>query len=233
MNDLISVKQVSKKYGKNHALTDVSFTIPKGRIVGLLGPNGSGKTTIMKILAGLLQRDSGEIVICGQPISSESKALISYMPDLIPFYKWMRISDAIRCYQDFFPDFNKQKAIELCEFLKLNQDEPITKMSKGTKERVNIALAFARDTKIYILDEPISGIDPVVKEKILKSVLQEFNPECSILLSTQLVRDTEEILDDVLFIKKGQIVLADSTDTIRMTYRKSVEKHYLEVFGDD
>lgn len=230
MSTIITARNVTKRFAGKPALNQVSFSIESGRIVGLMGPNGAGKTTLMKIIMQLYRPDQGELVINGMPASYHSRESLAFMPDTNPLFNWMSIQDAIHYYKDMFADFDKNRAKELCDSLKLDKKEKVKHLSKGTIERVLIMLTFARKARLYLLDEPIGGIDPLGREKILKTILAEVNEESSVLISTHLVKDVETIVDDILFINNGRLLLSGSADQLRETRGQSIEECYLEVF---
>lgn len=232
MRDVIQVKGLTKKYGRKTALDNLTFNIAPGKIVGLLGPNGSGKTTFIKIAAGMLQPTKGEILIDGRKIGTETKAVVSYMPDREFLYDWMKVKDAVGFFKDFFTDFDEAKACELLEFMKLKPESKVKSLSKGMAERLNLSLVMARKAKLYLLDEPLASVDPATRDKIIDTILGNFNEESTILLSTHLVRDVERIFDEVLFINEGNIVLHEQVDTLRTERGKSVEEVFKEVFKD-
>lgn len=232
MRDVIQVKALTKKYGRKTALDNLNFNIAPGKIVGLLGPNGSGKTTFIKITAGMLQPTNGEILIEGRKVGTETKAVVSYMPDREFLYDWMKVKDAVGFFKDFFADFDKVKANELLEFMKLKPESKVKSLSKGMVERLNLSLVMARKAKLYLLDEPLASVDPATRDKIIDTILGNFNEGSTILLSTHLVRDVERIFDEVLFINEGNIVLHEQVDTLRTDMGKSVEEVFKEVFKD-
>lgn len=232
MRDVIQVKGLTKKYGRKTALDNLNFNIAPGKIVGLLGPNGSGKTTFIKIAAGMLQPTRGEILIDGRKVGIETKAVVSYMPDREFLYDWMKIKDAVGFFKDFFADFDEAKAHELLEFMKLNPESKVKSLSKGMAERLNLSLVMARKAKLYLLDEPLASVDPATRDKIIDTILGNFNEESTIFLSTHLVRDVERIFDEVLFINDGNIVLHEQVETLRTDRGKSVEEVFKEVFKD-
>jgi len=230
MSNIITVSGLSKRFDRSPVLNGLDFSIDAGRIVGLMGPNGAGKTTLIKTIMQLYRPEQGRMVICGEDASNSSKKLMSYMPDTNPLFNWMRIHDTIHYYADMFNDFDSAHAREICGFLSLDENEKVKTLSKGTIERVLIMLTFARKARLYLLDEPISGIDPLGREKILKTILAGVNEESSVLVSTHLVKDVETIVDDVLFLNNGRILLSESADQLRETRGQSIEECYLEVF---
>lgn len=230
MKIVLKTDKLSKYYPRKCALNDVSIEIPEGKIVGLLGPNGSGKTTFIKIAVGLLRQTSGDILIDGKKPGVATKALISYLPDVNPLYKWMKISDAVEFYDDFYEDFDTKKCDELLEFMKLNRSQKVTELSKGMVEKLLLALTLSRNAKLYILDEPLGGVDPVAREKILDAIINNYNENSSMIITTHLVNDIERIFDDVLFIKDGEIVLSGNAEELRTKKGMSIDEIFREVY---
>lgn len=228
--ELITCKNLSKEYGMKKALDNVSFQIPEGRIVGLLGSNGSGKTTLIKIMNELLVPTSGEIWIKGKLPGIESKKVISYLPErtYLPYDK--KVSEVISYFKDFYKDFNVEKAYKLLDELGIKKEDKLKQMSKGTKEKVQLVLVMSREADIYILDEPIGGVDPVARDQILDLILKNFKEGASLIISTHLIADIEKILDDVIFIHQGKILLNSSADEVRDKYHTSIENAFKEVF---
>lgn len=230
MTKLVECKNVSKRYGHKLALDNVNVTIERGKIIGLLGPNGSGKTTFIKLLNDLLSPDSGEILIDGHHPGVESKKIISYLPERTYLNFNMKIKDLIVYFKDFYEDFDVNRAYELLEHLELNPNDKLKALSKGTKEKVQLILVMSRKADLYILDEPIGGVDPAARDYILDTILTNFNENASIIISTHLISDIERILDEVIFVKKGKIVLQKSTDEIRSESGKSIDGYFREEF---
>lgn len=228
--ELIECKNLSKDYGTKKALDNVSFQIPSGRIVGLLGSNGSGKTTLIKIINELLVPTSGEIFIKGKTPGIESKKIISYLPErtYLPYDK--KVSEVIAYFKDFYSDFSVERAYKLLNELGIKKEDKLKQMSKGTKEKVQLVLVMSRDADIYILDEPIGGVDPVARDQILDLILKNFKEGASLIISTHLIADIEKILDDVIFIHQGRILLNSSADEVRNKYHTSIENAFKEVF---
>lgn len=228
--ELITCKNLSKDYGAKKALDNVSFQIPAGRIVGLLGSNGSGKTTLIKIMNELLVPTSGEILIKGKMPGIESKKVISYLPErtYLPYDK--KVAEVIAYFKDFYSDFNVEKAYKLLGELGIKKEDKLKQMSKGTKEKVQLVLVMSREADIYILDEPIGGVDPVARDQILDLILKNFKEGASLIISTHLIADIEKILDDVIFIHQGKILLNSSADEVRNKYHTSIENAFKEVF---
>ena len=224
------IKNVHKKYLSHTALEGVGFSIPRGKIVGLLGPNGCGKTTILKLISGLLQLDEGEIRINGICPGQQTKSMISYLPERSYLNDWMKISDILNLFSDFYADFDRERAEQMLTDLKISKEEKLKTMSKGTKEKVQLILVMSRRASLYLLDEPIGGVDPATREYILHTILKNFDENSSILITTHLIQDVETIFDQVLFLNQGKIVIDGEVDEIREKYGKSIDGLFREVF---
>ena len=227
---LLETKHLFKTFGSRPALQDINLTIECGKIVGLLGPNGSGKTTFMKIVNGLLTPSSGEIHIGGEAPGVITKQHISYLPDQTIFPKWMKISDLFSYYNDFFLDFDMEKAKEMLQRLDIVENMRLKHMSKGTQEKVQLILTMSRNANLYCLDEPIGGVDPATRDYILQTIINNYSENASVLISTHLISDVESILDDVIFLQDGQIRLQSSVEDIREQNGQSVDSLFREVF---
>ncbi len=227
---LLEVRNVTKRYGHKAALQDVSFNIAPGKIVGLLGPNGSGKTTLIKIINALLADYEGEVLVCGHQPGKESKKLVSYLPDKMALPTWLTVSEALGVYSSFFADFQLARAQELLNTLRVPVDRRIGELSKGMQEKLMLALTMARRAKLYVLDEPIAGVDPAARDQILSTILNNFIEGSSILLSTHIISDVETVFDDVIFIQDGNIILHGEAETLRSQYGKSIDQLFREVF---
>ena len=227
---LLEVSHVSKSYGNNRVLDDVTFNITKGKIVGLLGPNGSGKTTLIKLINDLLKEDSGTIKVEGLDLGVETKKLISYLPDKNYLNNNMTVLELLNYFKDFYEDFRIDKAKELIGKLDLDLNQKLKTMSKGTKEKVQLILVMSRKAKLYILDEPIGGIDPAARDYIINTILTNFNDDASLLISTHLISDLEKVLDEVIFLKNGKVVRSGSTDEIRKETNMSINDLFREEF---
>lgn len=227
---LIEIKGLTKRYQQTTALSEVNLTLQSGRIIGLLGPNGSGKTTLLKIMAGLIKEYTGEVTISGHKIGSKTKALVSYLPDQPYFSSWMTPRDMIALFQDFYADFDANKCQEMFQKLGLSETQKIKTMSKGMIEKTQLCLIMARNAKIYLLDEPLGGVDPAARDFILDTILTNYNEDATILMSTHLISDVERIFDTVIFIKDGEIALHDDIDNIRAREGKSIDDLFREVF---
>ncbi|MTI67301.1 MAG: ABC transporter ATP-binding protein [Firmicutes bacterium] len=231
MSKILETKNLSKKYFAKKALNNVNLTLSKGKVLGLLGPNGSGKTSFIKILAGILTSSSGEVYIDGFKPGVETKSIVSYLPDRNFLYNWMKVKDSIKFFDDFYQDFNLEKANNLLEFMKLNKGDKISTLSKGMLEKLNLTLVLSREAKLYILDEPIAGVDPAAREKILDAIINNHNEESSMIITTHLVTDIERIFDRVAFIDHGEIVLNENAEDIRVSKEKSINDLFKEVFN--
>ena len=221
---------LTKYYGRRMALQNVDLSIEPGRIVGLLGPNGSGKTTLIKICTGLLTPTSGGAIIGGMKPGPETKAIVSYLPEITYLNDWMKVSQLITFFSDFYADFSTEKAYEMLRSLGIDEKDPLKSLSKGTKEKVQLILVMARDAKLYLLDEPIGGVDPAARDYILNTIIRNYNQDATVLISTHLISDIEQVLDDVIFLKNGGIVLSSSVDELRETRGMSVDAYFREVF---
>lgn len=230
MEKLIEVHSLSKAYGKKVALHDINLTCESGQIIGLLGPNGSGKTTLLKIMTGLLKDYDGEVKIDGMDVGMESKAVVSYLPDEPYFSDWMKVKDALSIFIDMYADFDYDKCQRIMKKFKIDESMRIKTMSKGTKEKFQLALVMSRNAKIIILDEPIGGVDPAAREVILDTILDNYSPEQTIVIATHLIADIERIFSTVVFIKNGQIVLNKEVEELRMETGKSVDELFREEF---
>lgn len=228
--ELITANGLTKSYGTKIALDHIDLSVGHGRIVGLLGPNGSGKTTFIKLLCGLLHPNSGILKIDGFTPGIESKAIISYLPDRMYFADWMRTSDLADFFADFYTDFDRTKALDMFKSLGIRQNERIKTMSKGTKEKVQLALIMSRKAQLYLLDEPIGGVDPAARDFILNTILTNYNENGTVLLSTHLISDIERVLDEVIFLQNGKVVRHDTVDNIREQEGKSVDQLFREIF---
>ena len=231
MNEaLVRVEHLTKYYGAKKALNDVSLNIESGRIIGLLGPNGSGKTTMIKLLNGLLKADTGEIYINGNKPGVITKSEVSYLPDRPYFGDWMKVEDVLKLFSDFYWDFDRERAENMCKALGISTTAKIKTLSKGMKEKVQLILVMSRSAKLYLLDEPIAGVDPAARDLILDTILANYNPDSTVIISTHLIGDIERVLDEVIFLKEGRVLLHDSTDNIREREGKSVDTLFREMF---
>lgn len=230
MTQLLQLHHVTKKYKKHVAIDDVTLSLPAGKIIGLLGPNGSGKTTLIKLMNGLLHPTTGDIVIDGYRPSVETKKIVSYLPDTSYLRENMKIKDALTLFEDFYNDFSREKAEHLLEDLDLNPDEQLKNLSKGNKEKVQLILVMSRQAKLYILDEPIGGVDPAAREYILRTIINNYCEDASVVISTHLIAEIEPILDEIVFLKEGKVILQGNTDDIREEYGKSIDSVFREKY---
>ena len=227
---ILECADLSKRFGSVQALDNVNFTIEPGRVVGLLGPNGSGKTTLLKLANGLLTPTGGEILIDGDAPGKVTRSLVSYLPDKPYLADWMKVRQLLDFFEDFYDDFDRDRAMEMLLRLNIGEDMRIKEMSKGTREKTQLILVMSRQAKLYLLDEPIGGVDPATRDYILDTIIRNYNPEAAVVISTHLIADVEQVLDDVIFIDKGRIVLQSSVDDIREERGKSVDQYFREVF---
>ncbi len=230
MNDLVVCSGLTKRFGALTALDHVDLRLNSGRIVGLLGPNGSGKTTLIKLMSGLLRPTEGNISIAGYPIGPQSKAVVAYLPDKMFYANWMKAEDLIDLFADFYADFRRERAEAMCAALGIGMRASVKSMSKGTQEKLQLILVMSRDAKLYLLDEPIAGVDPAARDFILRTILTNYMPESTILLSTHLIADIEPVLDEAVFLKEGRVVRHDAVDHIREVEGKSVDEVFREIF---
>jgi ABC-2 type transport system ATP-binding protein len=230
MSNLLECKNLSKHFGPVKALDNISLSVGCGRIVGLLGPNASGKSTFIKICNYLLTPTSGEIRISGFHPGVESKKIVSYLPERNYLNDWMKVSDIISFFSDFYSDFSKEKAYDMLKKLNIHAEDRLKTMSKGTKEKVQLILVMSREAQLYLLDEPIGGVDPAARDYILDTIIGNYSENATVILSTHLISDIEKVLDEVIFLREGQIVLHQTVDEIREETGKSVDSLFREVF---
>lgn len=230
MENIVEFNEVYKRYSNKDVLKGVNLNIPKGKIVGLLGPNGSGKTTMIKLMNGLLQPDKGSVEINKIKPSIETKKIVSYLPEKTYLNDWMKVKDMLAFFKDFYEDFDMDKADRMIESLKIDKNERLKTMSKGTKEKVQLILVMSRKADLYILDEPIGGVDPAARSYILKTILTNYNEDSTLLIATHLISEIENICDDVIFISNGEIVLQGNVDEIREEKGKSIDALFREEF---
>ena len=230
MENIVEIKDLNKSYGKKEVIKNMNLNIPKGKIVGLLGPNGSGKSTLIKLINGLLHENSGEILINGINPSIETKKIVSYLPERSYLNDWMKVSDLLNFFKDFYDDFDMDKANNMIDSLKIDVNEKLKTMSKGTKEKVQLILVMSRKASLYILDEPIGGVDPAARSYILKTILSNYCEDSTLLIATHLISEIENICDDVIFISKGNIVLQGNVEEIREEKGKSIDALFREEF---
>ena len=227
---LLETKKLSKSFNKKEILKNINITIPNGKIIGLLGKNGAGKTTLIKLINDLLTPTSGEILIKGKKIGIESKKIISYLPERTYLNKQMKVSEVINFFKDFYEDFDEEKANKLLKDLDLDINEHLSKMSKGMQEKVQLVLVMSRNADLYILDEPLGGVDPATRDYILDTILSNFKDNASVIISTHLISDIERILDEVIFIDKGKVILQSDADKLRTKEQSSIDEIFRRMF---
>lgn len=232
MSGLVEIRNLTKVYEKKRtALDSLNLVIPRGKIVGLLGPNGSGKTTLIKIVNGLLVPTSGQVFINGLEPGAQTKARVSYLPERTYFQNSMRVRELLEYFADFYGDFRVERAREMLLSLQINENDRIKTLSKGTREKVQLILVMSRDADLYVLDEPIAGVDPAARDYIIKTIIKNYNEKATVLLSTHLISDIENILDEVIFIREGRLLLQTTVEEIREVKGKSVDSYFREVFA--
>lgn len=231
MANIVEIKDVSKTYRSKRALSHVSLELKNGRVMGILGPNGSGKTTLIKLLAGFLNPTTGTINISGDKPGVKSKAKVSYLPDRNFMFKDFTIEQALQLYVDFFEDFNYEKALDMLTFMKLSPEMRIDELSKGMTEKLHLTLVLCRDAQLFILDEPIAGVDPVARDQILDAIIRNVEEDSTMLITTHLVRDMERIFDDVAFISEGEVILQGEAEELRHKKGMSIDDLYKDIFG--
>jgi ABC-2 type transport system ATP-binding protein len=229
---ILETTNLKKSFFTKQALKGISLKLESGRILGLMGPNGSGKTTFMKIIAGLQKPSGGTFTVAGERAGYHTKGLVSFLPDRNTLYPWMQAIDAIDFYADFFADFDRSKAVEMLSFMKLEKTERVKAMSKGMIEKLNLTLAFSRRAKLFLLDEPLGGVDPVSRERIVSTIIKTWTEDSAIIISTHLVNDVERLFNDVLFIDSGNAALTGDAEELRTSRGKSIDQLYLELFAD-
>ena len=230
MDSILEFTDITKKYGKKVALDNVTLSLPKGSIVGLLGPNGSGKTTLLKLATGLLQPTSGEVKVCGLKPGAESKELVAYQSDKVYMNDWMSVEDFIKMLNDFYTNFNVEKAFDMLKSLNIDPKDRLKELSKGTKEKVQLITTMCRDVQLYLLDEPIGGVDPAARDYILNTIISNYQEDATVVISTHLIADVEPVLNHILFLKEGHIVRQGDVDEVREETGKSIDALFREEF---
>lgn len=232
MSELVEIEGLTKSYSsKVAAVNNINLKLSSGKIVGLLGPNGSGKTTLIKMINGLLTPDCGTITIDGTPVGYETKAKVAYLPDKTYLAENKSVKEILEFFADFYEDFSMERATEMLNNLGINLKAKMRTLSKGTKEKVQLILVMSRQAKLYVLDEPIAGVDPAARDYILRTIINNYNPDATVIISTHLISDIEQVLDEVIFMKYGHLVLYTSVDNIREQHGKSVDAYFREVFA--
>ena len=230
MSNLVEIINLTKKYEGKTVLENISLTIPQGRIIGLLGANGSGKTTIIKIITGVMKDYTGKVLIDKHKPSRYTKSITSYLPDETYLSSWMKVKDTVDLFSDFYMDFDKNKAKELLKLLNIDINQNVTKLSKGTYEKVQLVIVMSRRAKLYVLDEPLGGVDPASRDTIIDTILTNYNEKSSVILSTHLIQDVERAFDSVIILKNGKILVNDEVDNARAKFGKSIDEFCREVF---
>ncbi|MBO5024078.1 MAG: ABC transporter ATP-binding protein [Clostridia bacterium] len=230
MANILEAKALAKDYGGGVGLLGADIVLPEGKIVGLLGSNGSGKTTFLKLVAGILKPTAGEVLVCGERIGIDTKSMVSYLPERTYLNDWMRVSDIVEYFDDFYEDFDSAKAFEMLSNLKVEPNRKLKTLSKGTKEKVQLVLVMARNAKLYLLDEPIAGVDPVAREYILDTIVSNYNKDATVVISTHLITDVEKVLDDFIFVRDGKVIMQDSVAKAREEYGKTLDEIFREVY---
>ena len=230
MPPVLDVRALTKRYGSLTALNELNLTLPAGKIVGLLGPNGSGKTTLIKIIAGILTPTSGEVTVNGHPIGIESKKIVSYLPERTYFDESQTVEQVMAYFEDFYEDFRPERAEEMFKRLNIDLSRKIKTLSKGTKEKVQLVMVMSRAAKLYLLDEPIAGVDPAARDYILDTIISNYDPEATVLISTHLIQDIEKVLDEFVFIRNGKVVLQDTAAHVHEEQGTTVDELFREVF---
>lgn len=230
MSELLKLEKVSKQYAHKEALKSINITVPSGKIVGLLGPNGSGKSTMIKLINGLLEPTSGMVTINGYKPGIETKKIVAYLPERTYLNNWMTVEDLLNFFSDFYNDFDMNRALDMFDKLNIDLKAKLKTMSKGTKEKVQLILVMSRKAELYILDEPIGGVDPAARDYIIKTIIKNYSDTSSILIATHLIQEIENICDEVIFLSKGEVVLQGSVDEIREEKGKSIDALFREVF---
>ena len=227
---ILECRGLCKSYGAEPALDRVDLAVEPGRIVGLLGPNGSGKSTLIKLANGLLTPDAGEILIDGMAPGKDTKKIVSYLPERTYFADWMTVKDIFDLFSDFYADFDRQKALRMCDSLGIGEGDRIKSMSKGTKEKVQLILVMSRNAQLYLLDEPIAGVDPAARDYIMGTIINNYADDATVVISTHLIADIERVLDEVIFLKDGRIVRHETVDELKAQEGKSVDEVFREEF---
>lgn len=232
VSKILEVKDLVKKIGRKTVINEISFDLDAGKVIGVLGPNANGKTTLLNLIYGFMRATSGGIKICGEDINVYSKNKVSFLQDKNVFPKWMKVNDAIKFYQDYFEDFDRNKMENYLKIMKIERTDKINNLSKGTSEKLNLSLTLSRKTKLYVLDEPISGVDPVSRDKILDAIIDNLSEDSSLIITTHYVGELERIFDEVLFLGEGKILEKGNAEDLREKYNTSIDGIYKEIFAE-
>ncbi len=231
MNDnIVEAKGLCKSYGPVPVIYNLDFSLPKGKIIGLLGPNGSGKTTLIKLMAGILTPTAGQILIAGREPDEVTRSLVSYLPERTYFSNWMTVFDTVNYFADFYADFDRERAMQMIKHLEIDPKAKFKTLSKGTKEKLQLILVMSRRAQLYLLDEPIGGVDPAAREYILRTIISNYSEDSTVLISTHLIADIETVLDEFVFVRNGKFILHSAVDDAREEHGKSVDELFREVF---
>lgn len=228
--NILEFRDVVKNYGEKEVLKCINLSIEKGKVIGLLGPNGSGKSTMIKLINGLLEPTEGEIMIDGAPVRTTTKNMIAYLPERTYLNDWMKVKDIVAFFADFYQDFDKEKAVSMLETLKIDSNSRLKTLSKGTKEKVQLVLVMSRRAKLYVLDEPIGGVDPAARDYILNTIIKNYSEDSTVIIATHLIQEVENICDEIIFLGYGEIMLQGNVDEIREEKGKSIDGLFREVF---
>lgn len=231
-DNILEIANLSKNFGAKHVLNDISFTLKKGKVLGILGPNGQGKTTLLNIISGLFKPTLGNVRIKGISVGRETKEFISYLQEKDYLFKWMKVNDALKFYKDFFDDFNENKALNLLKFMNIQTDAKLKALSKGMLEKVALSLTLSRDCNLYILDEPISGVDIISRDKIINAIIDNLDSNASMIITTHYVGELEQLFDDVIFLGEGSIIESGDAEDLRIKYGTSIDQIYRKVFAE-
>ena len=231
MEHVLTANGLTKRYQGSPALKDLTIQLPKGRIIGLLGPNGSGKTTFIKLAAGLLTATAGEITISGQAVGEKTKAMVSYLPDRPYFSRQRKVRELLDFFQDFYADFDRERAERMLSALGISLEVRVKTLSKGNQEKVQLVLVMSRRAKLYLLDEPIGGVDPAARDYIINTIITNYDPEATVLISTHLIADVERVLDEFVFLHNGKVIRSGNADEVREETGKSLDQLFREVFA--
>ena len=231
-DNILEITNLSKNFGAKHVLNDISFTVKKGKVLGILGPNGQGKTTLLNIISGLFKPTLGNVRIKGISVGRETKEFVSYLQEKDYLFKWMKVNDALKFYKDFFSDFDVNKALNLLKFMNIQTDAKLKSLSKGMLEKVALSLTLSRNCNLYILDEPISGVDIISRDKIINAIIDNLDNNASMIITTHYVGELEQLFDEVIFLGEGSIIENGDAEELRIKYGTSIDQIYRKVFAE-